>query len=281
MKRIEYYIFDSVYDDMISGKKTVEFRLLNEKSSSIEIGDEILFKVYDHDKRNVLVEVINKDIYESLDDLWNNKSPYGSSLTYSKEEFEKAFNRIFGEENVDGSKIVAIKFDIKKVNLELFDVVDENRKPLGYTKERGVALEENEYNVGVEFWLFNDNKLLMTQRSMEKSHPGEWEVPGGCAQTGETSVGTLLREAKEEVTLILKNGDYTLVGTELYKKQFVDVYVTTKKVNIDEIVLQEEEVSDCRFFTKEEFLKMAEENKVVKSVFNRYLSFKDKLEENW
>jgi 8-oxo-dGTP pyrophosphatase MutT (NUDIX family) len=121
----------------------------------------------------------------------------------------------------------------------------------------------------------------MTQRSMEKSHPGEWEVPGGCAQTGETSVGTLLREAKEEVGLILKNGDYTLVGTELYKKQFVDVYVTTKKVNIDEIVLQEEEVSDCRFFTKEEFLKMAEENKVVKSVFNRYLSFKDKLEENW
>ena len=281
MKRIEYYIFDSVYDDMISGKKTVEFRLLNEKSSSIEIGDEILFKVYDHDKRNVLVEVINKDIYESLDDLWNNKSPYGSSLTYSKEEFEKAFNRIFGEENLDGSKTVAIKFDIKKVNLELFDVVDENRKPLGYTKERGVALEENEYNVGVEFWLFNDNKLLMTQRSMEKSHPGEWEVPGGCAQTGETSVGTLLREAKEEVGLILKNGDYTLVGTELYKKQFVDVYVTTKKVNIDEIVLQEEEVSDCRFFTKEEFLKMAEENKVVKSVFNRYLSIKDKLEENW
>ena len=281
MKRIEYYIFDSVYDDIISGKKTVEFRLLNEKSSSIEIGDEILFKVYDHDKRNVLVEVINKDIYESLDDLWNNKSYYDSSLTYSKEEFEKAFNRIFGEENVDGSKIVAIKFDIKKVNLELFDVVDENRKPLGYTKERGVALEENEYNVGVEFWLFNDNKLLMTQRSMEKSHPGEWEVPGGCAQTGETSVGTLLREAKEEVGLILKNGDYTLVGTELYKKQFVDVYVTTKKVNIDEIVLQEEEVSDCRFFTKEEFLKMAEENKVVKSVFNRYLSFKDKLEENW
>jgi len=281
MKRIEYYIFDSVYDDIISGKKTVEFRLLNEKSSSIEIGDEILFKVYDHDKRNVLVEVINKDIYESLDDLWNNKSSYDSSLIYSKEEFGKAFNRIFGEENVDGSKTVAIKFDIKKVNLELFDVVDENRKPLGYTKERGVALEENEYNVGVEFWLFNDNKLLMTQRSMEKSHPGEWEVPGGCAQTGETSVGTLLREAKEEVGLILKNGDYTLVGTELYKKQFVDVYVTTKKVNIDEIVLQEEEVSDCRFFTKEEFLKMAEENKVVKSVFNRYLSFKDKLEENW
>ena len=281
MKRIEYYIFDSVYDDMISGKKTVEFRLLNEKSSSIEIGDEILFKVYDNDKRNVLVEVINKDIYESLDELWNNKDTYGNSLDYSKEDFENTFNAIFGKENVDESKTVAIKFEIKKVNLELFDVVDENRKSLGYTKERGAELKENEYNVGVEFWLFNDNKLLMTQRSLEKSHPGEWEVPGGCAQTGETSVGTLLREAKEEVNLSLNNGEYKLIGTELYKKQFVDMYLTTKKVNLSDIVLQEEEVSDCKFFTKEEFLKMAEENKVVKSVFNRYLIIKDKLEENW
>ena len=135
--------------------------------------------------------------------------------------------------------------------------------------------------MGVEFWLFNDNKLLMTQRSLEKSHPGEWEVPGGCSQTGETSVGTLLREAKEEVNLSLIDGEYTLIGTELYKKQFVDMYLMTKKVSLSDIVLQEEEVSDCKFFTKEEFLKMAEENKVVKSVFNRYLSIKDKLEENW
>ncbi|MBR3512239.1 MAG: NUDIX domain-containing protein [Clostridia bacterium] len=281
MKRIEYYIFDSVYDDMTSGKKTVEFRLLNDKSNSIEIGDEILFKVYDNDKRNVLVEVVNKDIYDGLDDLWNNRDAYGNSLDYSKEEFENAFNTIFGKENVDNSKIVAINFKIKKVKLELFDVVDENRTLLGYTKERGAVLEDNEYNVGVEFWLFNDNKLLMTQRSLEKSHPGEWEVPGGCSQTGETSVGTLLREAKEEVNLSLIDGEYTLIGTELYKKQFVDMYLMTKKVSLSDIVLQEEEVSDCKFFTKEEFLKMAEENKVVKSVFNRYLSIKDKLEENW
>ena len=59
------------------------------------------------------------------------------------------------------------------------------------------------------------------------------------------------------------------------------MYLTTKKVSLSDMVLQEEEVSDCKFFTKEEFLKMAEENKVVKSVFNRYLSIKDKLEENW
>ena len=48
--------------------------------------------------------------------------------------------------------------------MEFFDVVDENRKLLGYTKERGMKLEENEYNVGVEIWIIN-NKKFWRQRS--------------------------------------------------------------------------------------------------------------------
>ena len=46
--------------------------------------------------------------------------------------------------------------------MEFFDVVNKNRKSLGYVKQRGMELEENEYNVGVEIWIFNKNKLLMT-----------------------------------------------------------------------------------------------------------------------
>ena len=41
MKQFEYKIYDSVYKDMITRKKNIEFRLLNEKSSQIKIGDEI------------------------------------------------------------------------------------------------------------------------------------------------------------------------------------------------------------------------------------------------
>ena len=165
--------------------------------------------------------------------------------------------------------------------MELFDVVDENRNLLGYTKERGKELEENEYNVGVELWIFNNKKVLMTKRSIEKSHPGEWEVPGGCSQAGETSKDTLLREAKEEVSILLNDNDYELVDTQIYKKQFVDIYKSNKIVDIKDIVLQDEEVSDVGFFTKEEFLKMAQEDKVVKSVYNRYLNIKDKFENEW
>ena len=31
--------------------------------------------------------------------------------------------------------------------MELFDVVDRNRRPLGYTKERGMELDENYFRI--------------------------------------------------------------------------------------------------------------------------------------
>lgn len=55
----EYRIYEEVYNDMLSGKKTIE-----------------------------------------------------NSLNYTKEEFIKAFNNIFGEENVSKSKIVGLKIKV-------------------------------------------------------------------------------------------------------------------------------------------------------------------------
>ena len=56
--------------------------------------------------------------------------------------------------------------------MEYFDVVDKNRVQLNYKKMRDEKLEENEFNTGVEMWIINNNKILMTQRSEQKSHPG-------------------------------------------------------------------------------------------------------------
>lgn len=164
--------------------------------------------------------------------------------------------------------------------MEYFDVLDKDRNFLGYTKERGSKLEENEYNMGIEIWIFNDKKLLLTQRSIEKSHPLEWEVPGGCSQKGETSIDTLEREVKEEIGVDINN-EYKLLGTELYKKQFVDMYKSNIKVDLSKIKLQAEEVSDIKFVTKEEFLDMAKNDKIVKSVYNRYNVIKNKLNKDW
>ena len=107
---IEYKIFKEVYDDIISGKKTIEFRLLNDKSKKIKKNDLIKFNVVDSDNY-IVVRVINKYIYNNLEDLWSHKEILANTLTYTKEQFFEAFDNIFGEKMASNSKIVGIEFD--------------------------------------------------------------------------------------------------------------------------------------------------------------------------
>ena len=114
MKHFEYRIYDSVYKDMITGKKTVEFRLLNEKSSQIKIGDEIKFSVINNEEKHLLVEVTNLYIYNNIEELWNSKEIITNHLNYTKDEFINTFYQIFGKEKVTNSKIIGIEFIIKE-----------------------------------------------------------------------------------------------------------------------------------------------------------------------
>ena len=116
MNKFEYRIYDSVYKEMISGNKKIEFRLLNDKTNMITIGDEIKFIVVDNDTKNLLVEVTNKYIYDDIEALWNSKEKDNNILEFSKNDFINQFFTIFGKEKVLSSKIVGIEFKIKGVD---------------------------------------------------------------------------------------------------------------------------------------------------------------------
>ena len=115
MNYFEYRIYNDVYKDIVIGKKTIEIRLLNEKSNSIKIGDEIKFIVLDNDTKYVIVKVVNKYIYNDVEELWNNKEVLKNVLNYTKEEFINALCNIFTEEKVLNSKIVGIEFKLKEI----------------------------------------------------------------------------------------------------------------------------------------------------------------------
>ncbi len=166
--------------------------------------------------------------------------------------------------------------------MELFDVVDKNRQPMNKTLPRGCTLKENEFNVGIEVWILdNENNLLITQRSELKSHPLEWECPGGCCLAGETSTQTALREIQEEVGLAITKSDLQYLDTHLYKYQFVDIYTIKLNFKISDLKLQESEIKDAQIVTFEKFIKMYNENKVVQSVFDRFNLIKNKLSEQY
>lgn len=113
---IEYRIYQSVYDDIISGKKTIEFRLLNEKSANIKKDDLIKFVVLNSDL-SVVVKVVNKYIYADINDMWKHRKQIENNiLNYStKEELEDAFIEIFGKDKLENSEIVGIEFKLKNI----------------------------------------------------------------------------------------------------------------------------------------------------------------------
>ena len=112
MEDFRYRIYENVYDSIISKKKNIEFRLLNEKSEKISKDNIIKFIVIDNDNKYINVKVVDKYIYDDIDDLYNHKEVLSNVLNYEKEELKKIFYEIFGKEQVQNSKIVGIKFEL-------------------------------------------------------------------------------------------------------------------------------------------------------------------------
>lgn len=151
------------------------------------------------------------------------------------------------------------------------------RNSLGYTKVRGSVLEEHEYNMGCEVYIINDGKLLITQRCELKSHPLEWEVPGGCSKSRQSSIETILTELREEIGIEFKEDEVEFFKTEIYKKMFVDIYISKKRIKLEKLKLQKEEVKDVKFVTLDEFEEMNNNNLIVKSVYDRFEKVKNTI----
>jgi 8-oxo-dGTP diphosphatase len=49
--------------------------------------------------------------------------------------------------------------------------------------------------------IIKDNKILVTQRSIDSDHPLKWEFPGGKLNNNETETECIVREIKEELKI--------------------------------------------------------------------------------
>ena len=100
--------------------------------------------------------------------------------------------------------------------MELWDLYDEHRAPLGRTHQRGLPLAPGEYHLAVIVVIVNSRgEVLLTRRSPEKAVcPGWWENTGGAVQAGETSRQAILRELEEETGLAPRPEELTLLLQE-------------------------------------------------------------------
>ncbi len=88
--------------------------------------------------------------------------------------------------------------------MELWDLYDENLRPLGRTRRRGDPMAPGAYHIGVDIWVINaKGEILLTLRAPEKRElPGEWENTCGSVLAGETALEGAVRELREETGIV-------------------------------------------------------------------------------
>ena len=164
--------------------------------------------------------------------------------------------------------------------MELWDLYDKKRRPLGRTHVRGVSLEKGEYHLVVFAWTFNSlGQVLMTKRSPEKqSYAGQWEHTGGSAQAGETSLQAILRELEEETGICARAEELRLAESYRRSNDFCDIYFLHRDVPLEEIRLQEGETCDAKWVSRTELEAMIHRGEVARPDAQRYRQLGSKLD---
>ena len=156
---------------------------------------------------------------------------------------------------------------------ELYDA-EENKEDI--IMRRGQPIPDGHYHKIVSIWIKNsEGKFLISKRSAEKRvSPSTWECTGGAVDTGESTLDAAVREVKEELGIDLDPAAGKLVRQSRHDEmhEFYDVWLFEKDVDIKDLKLQKEEVSDVRWMTKEDVEELWANNE-----FNVLLYYYDEI----
>ena len=141
--------------------------------------------------------------------------------------------------------------------MELVDLYDENRFPLGRTTPRFSRREKGTWRLITHLCIFDSRgRLLIQQRSSGKRiWPGKWDVSAaGGVSSGETTRSAAVRELEEELGISAPAQDLRSVCTVTFNYAFDDYFILKRDVDLKSIRLQEEEVSAVRWATRQQVL---------------------------
>lgn len=149
--------------------------------------------------------------------------------------------------------------------METIDLYNKNKEKLGKTFVRNQdKLLENEYYLLEQAWILNDeNKILLTRRSLNKSYGGMWEATAGHVKSGETDLDGIQREVSEELGLNIKKNDFKFIKSLIRKQAILDVWAVKKNVTLADIKLKDDEVMDAKFVSISEFKEMLENKEII------------------
>lgn len=157
--------------------------------------------------------------------------------------------------------------------MEKIDVLDENGNQTGEVVTREEVHRLGLWHKCVHIWIINGKgEVLLQKRSAQKiMSPNKWTTAtSGHLSAGDSNVQGAIRELSEEIGLQVNENELKYLFSvkestineekHVIDNELIDVYLMKKEVDIKNLKLQEEEVSDVKWFSYEEFKKMVLED---------------------
>ena len=143
--------------------------------------------------------------------------------------------------------------------MELVDLYNEDRVPLGRTAERSGPKNPGELRLVVHVCVFDSQGRLLIQQRAKKKYvwPELWDVSiGGGVDAGETSRQGAQREFQEELGYRLDLTGVRPSVTVNFPEGFDDFYIVRRDLDLSCLTLQREEVAGVRWASLTEVLAM-------------------------
>lgn len=159
---------------------------------------------------------------------------------------------------------------------EMIDVLEENTgEKTGKIISIDTAHREGLWHGAIHIIIINNDKTktLLQKRCAEKHlYPNTWDIAvGGHISAGEDDLTSAKRELEEELGLNpekfkLEKVDRIaekLVNNGIISNEYVSIFMVYSDIDIDDITLQVEEVSDARWCTKTELNQFIEDEVII------------------
>ena len=158
---------------------------------------------------------------------------------------------------------------------ELRDLYDKNGNKTNKNYKKGDPIPKGYYPMVVMVVIRNSNGDFLMQKRVE-AKGGDWGVTGGHPKSGETPIEGIITEVKEELGLDFSENDFIEYDSGCDGKDCYKMYYVTKDIDISKIKIQQEELTEVRWFSMDELKRMVslgELNENQIACFNKVCNF--------
>lgn len=162
---------------------------------------------------------------------------------------------------------------------ELRDLYDANSVKTGKTYRKGDIIPEGYYPMVVMVVIRNSNgDFLMQKRVKEKG--GDWGVTGGHPKAGETPLEGIITEVKEELGLDFSQENFIEYDSGCDGRDCYKMYFVNKDIELEDIIIQEDELSEVRWFSMEKLKHMVETKELNENQISCFIKVCNYLDNN-